>query len=160
MFRTTPLWGIGQRLFFLHDGRTNDLLAAIAAHASAGDPEIFDQRPLSAVGGECSDQEVRRSADRPTSRPSSISCDRCKVLGPTSGATKAGFCRMPAIPGLPPVREENRAVANHGHPGPSARRATYVDSASLVVGVSTDNAPRDRNLETGARRADRRLCGT
>jgi CxxC motif-containing protein (DUF1111 family) len=34
MFRTTPLWGVGQRMFFLHDGRTSDLLAAIAAHAS------------------------------------------------------------------------------------------------------------------------------
>ncbi len=34
MFRTTPLWGIGQRLFFLHDGRTSDLLVAIQAHAS------------------------------------------------------------------------------------------------------------------------------
>jgi hypothetical protein len=34
MFRTTPLWGVGQRLFFLHDGRTSDLLAAIKAHAS------------------------------------------------------------------------------------------------------------------------------
>src|SRR5262249_61168320 len=33
-FRTTPLWGVGQRLFFLHDGRTNDLLQAILAHAS------------------------------------------------------------------------------------------------------------------------------
>jgi CxxC motif-containing protein (DUF1111 family) len=22
MFRTTPLWGLGQRIFFLHDGRT------------------------------------------------------------------------------------------------------------------------------------------
>lgn len=33
-FRTTPLWGIGQRLFFLHDGRTNDLLTAIQDHAS------------------------------------------------------------------------------------------------------------------------------
>ena len=33
-FRTAPLWGIGQRLFFLHDGRTSDLLAAIQAHAS------------------------------------------------------------------------------------------------------------------------------
>jgi CxxC motif-containing protein (DUF1111 family) len=37
MFRTTPLWGIGQRIFFLHDGRTSDLLAAILAHASGGD---------------------------------------------------------------------------------------------------------------------------
>ena len=36
MFRTTPLWGIGQRIFFLHDGRTSDLLAAIEAHAGAG----------------------------------------------------------------------------------------------------------------------------
>jgi CxxC motif-containing protein (DUF1111 family) len=30
------LWGVGQRLFFLHDGRTNDLLAAIEAHANSG----------------------------------------------------------------------------------------------------------------------------
>jgi CxxC motif-containing protein (DUF1111 family) len=36
MFRTTPLWGIGQRIFFLHDGRTSDLLGAIEAHSSAG----------------------------------------------------------------------------------------------------------------------------
>jgi len=34
-FRTAPLWGVGQRLFFLHDGRTADLTAAIAAHFSA-----------------------------------------------------------------------------------------------------------------------------
>jgi CxxC motif-containing protein (DUF1111 family) len=33
-FRTAPLWGLGQRLFFLHDGRTSDLLQAIQAHAS------------------------------------------------------------------------------------------------------------------------------
>jgi CxxC motif-containing protein (DUF1111 family) len=32
-FRTAPLWGLGQRLFFLHDGRTSDLLQAISAHA-------------------------------------------------------------------------------------------------------------------------------
>jgi CxxC motif-containing protein (DUF1111 family) len=35
-FRTAPLWGIGQRLFFLHDGRTSDLYQAITAHASSG----------------------------------------------------------------------------------------------------------------------------
>ena len=35
-FRTAPLWGVGQRAFFLHDGRTNDLLQAIAAHRSPG----------------------------------------------------------------------------------------------------------------------------
>src|SRR5215468_2409340 len=34
-FRTTPLWGVGQRLFFLHDGRTGDLLQAIQQHFSA-----------------------------------------------------------------------------------------------------------------------------
>lgn len=38
MFRTTPLWGVGQRIFFLHDGRTDDLMQAILAHdSSAGD---------------------------------------------------------------------------------------------------------------------------
>ena len=35
-FRTAPLWGLGQRIFFLHDGRTSDLLQAILAHSSAG----------------------------------------------------------------------------------------------------------------------------
>jgi len=35
-FRTAPLWGVGQRLFFLHDGRTNDLLQAIEAHFTPG----------------------------------------------------------------------------------------------------------------------------
>lgn len=33
-FRTTPLWGLGQRLFFLHDGRTQDLMVAIQDHFS------------------------------------------------------------------------------------------------------------------------------
>ncbi|PYP87689.1 MAG: hypothetical protein DMG65_16600 [Candidatus Angelobacter sp. Gp1-AA117] len=31
-FRTAPLWGLGQRLFFLHDGRADNLLSAITAH--------------------------------------------------------------------------------------------------------------------------------
>ena len=31
-FRTAPLWGLGQRLFFLHDGRTTDLVQAIESH--------------------------------------------------------------------------------------------------------------------------------
>jgi CxxC motif-containing protein (DUF1111 family) len=33
-FRTAPLWGVGQRVFFLHDGRTSDLVEAIEAHKS------------------------------------------------------------------------------------------------------------------------------
>jgi len=33
-FRTAPLWGLGQRIFFLHDGRTTDLVEAIQAHGS------------------------------------------------------------------------------------------------------------------------------
>jgi CxxC motif-containing protein (DUF1111 family) len=35
-FRTAPLWGIGQRVYFLHDGRTSNLLTAIEAHSSPG----------------------------------------------------------------------------------------------------------------------------
>jgi CxxC motif-containing protein (DUF1111 family) len=35
-FRTAPLWGLGQRIFFLHDGRTANLLGAIEAHQSNG----------------------------------------------------------------------------------------------------------------------------
>src|ERR1700751_1748255 len=35
-FRTAPLWGVGQRVFFLHDGRTNNLVEAIREHRSSG----------------------------------------------------------------------------------------------------------------------------
>jgi CxxC motif-containing protein (DUF1111 family) len=35
-FRTAPLWGLGQRIFFMHDGSTSDLVQAIEVHASGG----------------------------------------------------------------------------------------------------------------------------
>jgi CxxC motif-containing protein (DUF1111 family) len=35
-FRTAPLWGAGQRIFFLHDGRTSNLVEAIRDHQSRG----------------------------------------------------------------------------------------------------------------------------
>ena len=35
-FRTVPLWGVGQRVFFLHDGRTTNLVEAIRDHKSRG----------------------------------------------------------------------------------------------------------------------------
>jgi CxxC motif-containing protein (DUF1111 family) len=35
-FRSAPLWGAGQRIFFLHDGRTKNLLTAIEAHEGNG----------------------------------------------------------------------------------------------------------------------------
>ena len=54
-FRTTPLWGVGQRIFFLHDGRTSDLLEAIRAHfspASLPDPRHGEPAyPVSEANG-------------------------------------------------------------------------------------------------------------
>jgi len=35
-FRSAPLWGVGQRVFFLHDGRTSNLVEAIREHRSKG----------------------------------------------------------------------------------------------------------------------------
>jgi CxxC motif-containing protein (DUF1111 family) len=35
-FRTAPLWGLGQRIFFLHDGRCSDVICAVNAHGSNG----------------------------------------------------------------------------------------------------------------------------
>jgi CxxC motif-containing protein (DUF1111 family) len=35
-FRSAPLWGLGQRVFFLHDGRTSNLVDAIREHQSQG----------------------------------------------------------------------------------------------------------------------------
>lgn len=49
-FRTAPLWGVGQRLFFLHDGRTTDLMQAIAAHASGGNGQFPASEANTVVG--------------------------------------------------------------------------------------------------------------
>jgi len=35
-FRTAPLWGLGARLYYLHDGRETDLTQTIQAHQSSG----------------------------------------------------------------------------------------------------------------------------
>src|SRR6266850_384231 len=35
-FRTAPLWGLGQRIFFLHDGRSSDLVETIQWHGGPG----------------------------------------------------------------------------------------------------------------------------
>jgi hypothetical protein len=44
-FRTAPLWGLGQRVFFLHDGRTQDLQEAIDAHLSPVSGPVGPSRP-------------------------------------------------------------------------------------------------------------------
>jgi CxxC motif-containing protein (DUF1111 family) len=49
-FRTAPLWGLGKRRFFLHDGRTSNLISAITAHQSTGsdaNPIILNWSALS-----------------------------------------------------------------------------------------------------------------
>jgi CxxC motif-containing protein (DUF1111 family) len=48
-FRTAPLWGLGQRLFFLHDGRTSDLIQAIHSHSSSGSEADMVIRKFSAL---------------------------------------------------------------------------------------------------------------
>ena len=59
MFRTTPLWGVGQRIFFLHDGRTSDLLQAIEAHHSPGD-DCDHSRHLPCYGPSEANGVIRR----------------------------------------------------------------------------------------------------
>ncbi len=49
-FRTAPLWGLGQRIFFLHDGRTKDLQDAIRAHKSNGDSRFGSSEANAVVG--------------------------------------------------------------------------------------------------------------
>ena len=51
-FRTAPLWGLGKRIFFLHDGRTKDLLEAIQAHASSGGGQQYVPSEANQVVGQ------------------------------------------------------------------------------------------------------------
>lgn len=75
-FRTTPLWGLGQRLFFLHDGRTSDLLVAIRDHFSergsdGGDNPSKDRDSFS-YGPSEANQVVRRFESLPEPDKQSI----------------------------------------------------------------------------------------
>ena len=49
-FRSTPLWGLGQRLFFLHDVRTSDLQVAIREHPGSRRGTFNAQRSVGASG--------------------------------------------------------------------------------------------------------------
>jgi CxxC motif-containing protein (DUF1111 family) len=49
-FRTAPLWGLGQRIFFLHDGRTADLLQVIKDHSSAANSQYPASEANAVVG--------------------------------------------------------------------------------------------------------------
>ena len=61
MFRTTPLWGVGQRSFLLHDGRTDDLLHAIDAHFSeASDCDDGDRARARCYGPSEANIVIRR----------------------------------------------------------------------------------------------------
>jgi len=57
-FRTAPLWGVGQRIFFLHDGRTRDLLDAIQEH----DSDCGRNASVSSFGG-CQQSEASHVID-------------------------------------------------------------------------------------------------
>jgi len=74
-FRTAPLWGVGQRLFFLHDGRTSDLLQAIEAHSSPGNSCVV------------SDSMLQFNANSESFQPSSQS----KTCGSEANAVISAF---------------------------------------------------------------------
>lgn len=38
-FRTAPLWGVGKRVFFMHDGRTSDIVQAVEDHYCLGNAQ-------------------------------------------------------------------------------------------------------------------------
>ena len=59
-FRTAPLWGLGQRIFFMHDGRTSDLIQAVQAHASGGNHNY----PSSEANGVVSNYNHLSSSDQ------------------------------------------------------------------------------------------------
>ncbi len=48
-FRTAPLWGLGKRIFFLHDGRTSDLVKAIEEHRSGPNADTVASEANSVV---------------------------------------------------------------------------------------------------------------
>jgi CxxC motif-containing protein (DUF1111 family) len=61
-FRTAPLWGLGQRLFFLYEGRATNLMEAIIEHFSFGNfryqPSSADEVVMNFVFSSASDKQA------------------------------------------------------------------------------------------------------
>jgi CxxC motif-containing protein (DUF1111 family) len=76
-FRTAPLWGVGQRLFFLHDGRTADLLQAVLAHTSE----------------RSSDCEIAQSNEKSCSSEADAVIQKFKLLSPSQIQDLLNFLR-------------------------------------------------------------------
>lgn len=49
-FRTAPLWGVGQRVFFMHDGRTLDIVQAIQDHSCVGNSQYGASEANGVIG--------------------------------------------------------------------------------------------------------------
>jgi len=65
-FRTSPLWGVGQRIFFLHDGRAGPanggLITAIFSHRSTN--PSCDEKQMFAADGTACRSEANQVIDR------------------------------------------------------------------------------------------------
>ncbi len=48
-FRTAPLWGVGKRIFFLHDGRTSDIVQAVEDHFCTGNAQYPNSEANSVI---------------------------------------------------------------------------------------------------------------
>ena len=103
-FRTAPLWGLGQRIFFLHDGRTSDLLVAIQQHQSSGSEANAVCRRFNAIEHQprsrtCSTSCARFSArwgSTNLERTLAVARDRSDKASPTTLRRDARSERAPA----------------------------------------------------------------
>ncbi|HEV7514379.1 MAG TPA: di-heme oxidoredictase family protein [Candidatus Acidoferrum sp.] len=84
-FRTAPLWGAGQRLFFLHDGRASDLLDAIKDHSSSDHGISGDD--------DCRRQHDRRSDQRNCGSEADAVIRNFKLLSPSQIQDILNFLR-------------------------------------------------------------------
>ena len=81
-FRTAPLWGLGQRIFFLHDGRTTDLRGGDPGSRERGQPEVR------AVGGQPRDRQLQQSARKRQAGPAELPA--LALADPPSNLPRAG----------------------------------------------------------------------
>jgi hypothetical protein len=105
-FRTAPLWGLGQRIFFLHDGRTSDLARRSGRiRASARKPMGWSR--------------TSRACPKTRSRISSTSCGRCSSDGlirirrrDGETARRARSVRQPGNGGMTPCAQSHASATS------------------------------------------------
>ena len=150
-FRTAPLWGLGKRVFFLHDGRTTDLVEAIREHKSDGNSRFGPSEANEVI------DRFNRLDERREARPAELPALAVALAGPptatsprpATGARGVAFCLASDHLGNSRRRDSWLVLAGKPRYSPAAARCAGPASGPSIPRVVQERETTGRGRSSG-----------